>query len=1740
MTVLATDTPGTTFTCTATSEGGTSSLSAFAKRDGTPPTVTFTAPQYTLYDLDEVVQPAFTCADALSGVASCESSTYGQPLDTSTPGYHTFSAWGQDRAGNLGGASIDYAVGSGVCAPGLPDNLGWWRLEGNTLNTRSNITTAAATRVGLTSDVYVDAVVGQGYQFEGANGYLQTPFHYNFWGGVRKWGMAAWVKPSANTLGTIVRRREGYSLARLANGSIGWAFRLTTPSGLSYHDTGVKLPLDVWSHVVVVLDGTVVKTYLNGRPAHTATNIGTVYATESHAATIGGSDGNTDFFKGVLDEVQLFEYGLNDLQVEQLFLSGSAGACVPKKTTFQIVEPIPAAFGSSTYSFDVRLVDEDGIPVVGRALELLSQVGAWPYSTSTVNLVTDADGRVHWDAPLKNAPQGLYQEFTGVTFSGDSEYVRQYTEPDVLVGKGNPVVTWPAPAPITYSFPVNSTQLNATANMPGTFSYSPPAGTLLPAGTETLTATFTPTNTTDYNTVTTTNTLVVNKAAPNVVIEGITPWMYTGTPPTVVGKVKDRLNNVIATPALTYNGSPDPPVMPGTYEVVATFPGNANYLPGSATATWTITKRMVDIQINVQDVTYDGAPHGAGYLISGLYPDFPAADSVTYNGGENTPLNAGTYTVVVTFNGSDIYEPATASKTFTIHKATPTVSVTGGTFTYDAASHPATGTVTGGGGGSLGSPTFAYNGAPEPPVSGGTYNVVGTFAGDANHHPASGSATITINKAVPTVAVTGGTFTYDGQPHPAAASVTGVGGAPIAGLTLAYNGSPEPPVNANGYVVEATFPGDANYQAITRYALIQIAPATPVVTVTGGTFTYDGQPHGATVTVTGVGGVALEGALLTYDGSADVPVNAGTYVAVARFDGSGNYGFAAGSALVTILKATVALSWSRPAAIVHGTALSGDQLNATANAFGSFDYSPAAGTVLNAGAAQALTATFTPADPANYTGGTVSTTIDVSKAVAEVTPIGGTFTYSGQPHTATGFVTGVNGAQLGTPIFTYNGNAQPPVNVGTYDVLATFAGNANYEPATATTGIVILPATALLNWETPQPIVYGTPLGDAQLNATANVPGTFTYLPAAGTVLDAGANQVLSATFTPADPNFSGGYVNTAIDVSKAAPVLTWSPPAPIVYGTALGATALDATADVAGTFSYSPAAGTVLNAGASQTLTATFTPADMDNYSSGSVTVTIDVSRATATVTATGGTFTYDGQPHPATGSVTGLNGVSLGTPAFSYNGLADPPVNSGSYAVVASFAGTANYEPASANATIAIGKATASLNWNQPGAIGYGTPLGAGQLSATANVPGTFSYSPVPGTVLSVGSHQLNATFTPADSANYTGGSVNTSIVVGAAPLTVRANDAVKPFGAPLPAFTASATGFVNGDTFASLSGTLAFATGATAQSPVGIYPVAPSGLTSPNYIISYASGALSIVRGGVTVSVATSPSPSGLNQLMTFTANVAAAAPAAGAPGGTVRFFDGTTLLGSSVLASGSASLTTAGLTAGVHTIEARYDGDASFETGTGSASHTVNGASSTPTIAITSNRNPSSVGQSVTLTAALGMSAGPVTGTVAFYDGATLLGTRTISTGSASFTTTAFAAGSHAITVRYLGSASAPPVRSGVFVQAVGSSGWKNRTSSTTLSLSPNPSALGGNVTLTANVTGSSGTPTGKVLFMVNGEVVGGPVTLTTISGSTARATFIVSGPPGGRHTVTATYLGSSTYKGSTAVAVQTVN
>jgi hypothetical protein len=191
---------------------------------------------------------------------------------------------------------------------------------------------------------------------------------------------------------------------------------------------------------------------------------------------------------------------------------------------------------------------------------------------------------------------------------------------------------------------------------------------------------------------------------------------------------------------------------------------------------------------------------------------------------------------------------------------------------------------------------------------------------------------------------------------------------------------------------------------------------------------------------------------------------------------------------------------------------------------------------------------------------------------------------------------------------------------------AVFTNSMGAATTTAAT-LTVTRLTPTVTWANPTSIVAFTALGSAQLNATATVAGFFVYTPPPGTVLTAGAGQTLAVTFTPTDTvNYSAATKTVTINVTKVTSVITWTTPAAIVYGTALGATQLRATANVPGTFVYSPATGTVLNAGIGQTLSVTFTPTDAVNYTTATQTVTIDVALITATDA--GSDFNGDGKP--------------------------------------------------------------------------------------------------------------------------------------------------------------------------------------------------------------------------------------------------------------------------------------------------------------------------------------------------------------------------------------------------------------------------------------------------------------------------------------------------------------------------------
>ena len=140
------------------------------------------------------------------------------------------------------------------------------------------------------------------------------------------------------------------------------------------------------------------------------------------------------------------------------------------------------------------------------------------------------------------------------------------------------------------------------------------------------------------------------------------------------------------------------------------------------------------------------------------------------------------------------------------------------------------------------------------------------------------------------------------------------------------------------------------------------------------------------------------------------------------------------------------------------------------------------------------------------------------------------------------------------------------------------------------------------------------------------------------------------------------------------------------------------------------------------------------------------------------------------------------------------------------------------------------------------YGTALSPAQLCATATVPGDFIYTPSLNTVEStLGTSQLSVTFTPSDSTYYSKATVLVSLTVTPAVLTVTTANASRVYGAVNPAFTASYSGFVNGDTQTVVSGSPSLTTATTISSPVGSYPItaAIGTLTATNYTFAFTPG-------------------------------------------------------------------------------------------------------------------------------------------------------------------------------------------------------------------------------------------------------------------------------------------------------------
>jgi len=343
---------------------------------------------------------------------------------------------------------------------------------------------------------------------------------------------------------------------------------------------------------------------------------------------------------------------------------------------------------------------------------------------------------------------------------------------------------------------------------------------------------------------------------------------------------------------------------------------------------------------------------------------------------------------------------------------------------------------------------------------------------------------------------------------------------------------------------------------------------------------------------------------------------------------------------------------------------------------------------------------------------------------------------------------------------------------------------------------------------------YNPDISGNYASSTTTQPASLTVIPAPLTITANDATQVYGdplPAFTFGYSGFQNGETASSlttgpsIDTSAAQ----FSPVTPDGYTiTPTGAV------DPNYTFTYVPGTLTVNPA----PLTVTGVTANSKMYD-GTTTDTLDTTSADlsgmlngdqVSVASSGYTATFADQ-NVGTGVVVTVSGLSLsGTDA-------------GNFTLVQPTGLTAEITPAvlavTANAqTMTYGGTVPALTYGVTGLASgdtTGTVL-SGSLATTAS-----SSSHVGGYPISIG--------TLVSDANYTISFTGATLSITQAPLTITANDASIVYGAAIPAFTASYSGFVNGDTAASLTTPPTLTTSATSTSPVGIYEINGSGASS-----------------------------------------------------------------------------------------------------------------------------------------------------------------------------------------------------------------------------------------------------------------------------------------------------------------------
>ena len=746
---------------------------------------------------------------------------------------------------------------------------------------------------------------------------------------------------------------------------------------------------------------------------------------------------------------------------------------------------------------------------------------------------------------------------------------------------------------------------------------------------------------------------------------------------------------------------------------------------------------------------------------------------------------------------------------------------------------------------------------------------------------------------------------------------------------------------------------------------------------------------------------------------------------------------------------------------------------------------------------------------------------------------------------------------------------------GSYDFIAEYAGtttspypsviSANDQAVTVAQGatnIAVSPVTG-------NPAV-GTPT-TVSATITAQVANTTAVVSAVGTVnfydtVNGNPNQVASVaisggTTASASVTFTSAGSHALTAQFVAASNSNWATSA---ISSQVGATVAQGATSTLLTVTPPPVPGvgsaytlnaaiSPLNTNSSATVNAVGTMNFYDTYS-GNQTLVASVAISGGNTASASVTFTSAGNhtlaaqfvagsgSNWATSNISPANGIAVAQGSTT-TALTSYPANAtlgAAYTLVATISPPAGF----------------SGTFNDSGTVnfydnfnGVNTPIGSAQIASTT----TASVSGVSFT--SAGNHLLTAQFVAASNSNWATSAVSpqvTAVVAAGAPTVTLTNypqSSVVGTAYTLTATLAPPAGYTGAASFSgtvnfldngNLLGSTPFTSGTTA-SYSATFSTAGSHALTANYIATpggnWANGSTQ-APVNITVSKGT-PALTGTGAPIITPATVTTGAPisisATFLPAtltitGTVTFNDNGTALGSVQLNGNTAVLNNAVLsTAGIHSITIAYGGDNNWASFTSPAA-SVSVAKGTPSMTLNVSSAQPAYATPVTFTVALSSGATvsstyTITGSVSFFDGSNLLGSSAIASNSATYTTSALAAGAHSITATYSDDSNWGPASSAAKTVTVSAA-------PTVTTLTALPGSLSGtgkttSVTFTAAMTPASSVITaytipGKIVFtdVTSASATGTVLGTVSVTNNSATVTAPLSNSV--THTITAVY------------------